>query len=131
MKAKDLLTVWGAPDNSRLTSKQFSFRLPVHVAAKLAALCEMYPQKSRTQIVADLLSTSLADVERAFPEVEGHNSYQDPESGSVFVEDIGPGSTFRVLANKHYAEIEREMGTEDPKPLYDQDQHWIVQEPEQ
>jgi len=41
MKASDLVTVWSAPDNSRLTAKQYSFRLPVHVAAKLAALEEL------------------------------------------------------------------------------------------
>ena len=41
----DLHKVWAAPDNTRLTAKQFSFRLPVHVAAKLSALCETFPQK--------------------------------------------------------------------------------------
>lgn len=63
MKPKDLVTVWAAPDNSRITSKQYSFRLPVHVAAKIAALCELYPTKSRTQIVGDLLSAALQGVE--------------------------------------------------------------------
>ena len=67
MKASDLVTVWSAADNSRLTAKQFSFRLPVHVAAKLAALEAMYPTKSRTQLVGDLLSTAIADVEKHFP----------------------------------------------------------------
>ena len=56
MKASDLVTVWGAPDNSRLTAKQYSFRLPVHVAAKLAALESLYPTRSRTQLVGDLLT---------------------------------------------------------------------------
>ena len=51
MKASDLVTVWSAPDNSRLTAKQYSFRLPVHVAAKLAVLEEMYPTKSRSRLV--------------------------------------------------------------------------------
>ncbi|RTL28978.1 MAG: hypothetical protein EKK47_15015 [Burkholderiales bacterium] len=59
MKSKDLHSVWSAPDNSRLTAKQYSFRLPVHVAAKLAAMGEMYPNKTRTQIVGDLLSTAI------------------------------------------------------------------------
>jgi hypothetical protein len=42
MSPSDLVTVWSAPDNSRLTPKQFSFRLPTHVAAKLAALEKMF-----------------------------------------------------------------------------------------
>lgn len=58
MKASDLVTVWPAPDNSRLTSKQFSFRLPVHVAAKLATLEEMYATKLRTQLVGELLAAA-------------------------------------------------------------------------
>ena len=64
MKASDLVTVWSAADNSRLTAKQFSFRLPVHVAAKLAALEAMYLTKSRTQLAGDLMSAAIADVEK-------------------------------------------------------------------
>ena len=59
MKASTLHDVWASPDNTRLTPKQFSFRLPIHVAAKIAALCDMYPQKTRTQIIADLLTSAL------------------------------------------------------------------------
>ncbi|MBK9521376.1 MAG: hypothetical protein IPO13_07125 [Rhodocyclaceae bacterium] len=53
MKTSHLHDTWAGPDNARLVSKQFSFRLPVHIAAKIAALGEMYPRKNRTQIVAD------------------------------------------------------------------------------
>ena len=38
MKSADLHKLWGMPDNSRLTPKQLSFRLPVHVAAQINAL---------------------------------------------------------------------------------------------
>ena len=65
MKASDLVTVWSAPDNSRLTSKQYSFRLPVHVAAKLAALEDLYPTRSRTQLVGDLLAPEVERDRRA------------------------------------------------------------------
>lgn len=71
MKSNQLHDLWTSPDNSRLTSKQFSFRLPVHIAAKIAALCEIYPQKNRTQIVADLLTTAIDDLEKHLPEAPG------------------------------------------------------------
>ncbi len=116
MKPKDLVTVWAAPDNSRLTSKQYSFRLPVHVAAKIAALCEMYPTKSRTQIVGDLLSTALQGLEDGFEPVKGPVFYDEPEEGLLY-EDVGRHNTYRQLANKANAEIEREMGNDDPKPI--------------
>lgn len=44
---------------SDLTSYQFSVRFPVHVAAKLKALQEMYPGKTLTRLVGDLLEAAL------------------------------------------------------------------------
>ena len=37
MNPETLVAFWSAPDNSRLTPKQYTFRLPTHVAAKLRA----------------------------------------------------------------------------------------------
>lgn len=127
MKPKDLLSVWSAPDNSRVTNKQFSFRLPVHVAARVAALCEMYPNKSRTQIVSDLLSSALDEMQQQFPDVKGPFVGRDPETGVDLFEDIGPARRFRGLANKHYAELERELGAENPTRLFEGD--LVISEP--
>ena len=117
MKASNLVTVWSAPDNSRLTARQYSFRLPVHVAAKLAALEEMYPSKSRTQLVGDLLSAAIAEMERSFPYVEGAVIDRHPETGEEIFEDIGPKSTYQEMANKHYDDIEKELGNDKPPRL--------------
>ena len=118
MKSSDLHAIWGAPDNSRVTSKQYSFRLPVHVAAKIDALCEMYPTRTRTQIVGDLLASAVYEVERSFPPVKGKEVAEHPETREIIFEDIGPGARFRELANKHYIEIEKDLGTDQPPPLY-------------
>lgn len=109
---------WALPDNSRITSKQYSFRLPVHVAAKIAALCEMYPERSRTEIVGDLLAEALAAVEGSFAPVKGKKFGESPDTGEMMYEDAGRGAQFRELANRRYREIEKEMGNEKPKPLY-------------
>ncbi len=118
MQPKDLLSVWNSPDNSYLTSKQFSFRLPVHVAAKIAALCEMYPTKSRTQVVGDLLSAALQGMETEFPQVKGKFFTSDEELGVDLYVDIGPASRYRELVNKHFKELETELGTEKPSDFY-------------
>lgn len=120
MKSSDLHNLWTAPDNSRITSKQFSFRLPVHVAAKLAALAEMYPQKTRTEIVGDLLATALDELVKGMPFVQGRSLgfHPDPEIGEIF-EDLGPEPEFWRLADKHYKELEKEMGNENPPSLRD------------
>lgn len=132
MKTQHLHDVWASPDNSRLTSKQFSFRFPVHIAAKIAALCEMYPQKNRTHIVADLLSAALDDLEKNLPEALGVGlSPQEDDHERKIAEHLneeyepifelwGARGYFRSLANKHYDELEKELGNESPSPLYEQ-----------
>ena len=119
MQPADLHKIWGAPDNSRLTTKQYSFRLPVHVAAKLAALCDMFPDKTRTQLVADLLSTALDGFERTFPSIPGDEPV-DQVSGTeeLLYEETGPIVRYQALVNEHYRALEAELGNEDPKPLY-------------
>ena len=71
MKPRDLFKAWHAPNGAQLTARQFSIRLPVHVAAKIAALCEMYPKKTRTDIIGDLLSSALVKIEAGLPTIEG------------------------------------------------------------
>lgn len=114
-KASELHSFWSLPDNSRLTSKQYSYRHPVHVAAKIAALCDMYPQKTRTEIVGDLLATAIDDLITGMPSVNGR--LLDVDEEGEHYEDIGPRSQFWKLADKHYKEIEREMGNKNPSSL--------------
>lgn len=117
MKPADLHTIWSAPDNTRLTTKQYSFRLPTHVAAQIEALCEMYPTKNRTQIVADLLASALKQVELSYPEVKGQFVASDINAGD-FYEDVGLSKTYRSLSDKHFIALEKEQGNAEPKPLF-------------
>lgn len=119
IKSSDLHKVWSAPDNSRLTAKQYSFRLPVHVAAKLAALGDMYPNKTRTEIVGDLLAGAIEDVVRGLPPVKGAVIDAHPETQEPIFEHEGPYKRFLELANKHYEALERELGNENPGTLPD------------
>lgn len=127
MKVEHLHDFWAGPDNSRLTTKQFSFRLPVHIAAKVAALCEMYPTKNRTQIVADLLTSALDELEKNLPEAPGapvEEEYNDEiaeqidQPGDKLYYMGGARARFRSLSNKHYRELEAELGNENPEPLF-------------
>ena len=117
MNPETLVAFWSAPDNTRLTPKQYTFRLPTHVAAKIHALCDMYPAKNRTQIVADLLSSALVNIDKAMPMHEGQTlSHIDaPED---VVEVWGPRVEFHNLANRYFKEFEAELGNESVKPLY-------------
>lgn len=126
MKSDQLHDLWTSPDNSRLTTKQFSFRLPVHIAAKIAALCEVYPQKNRTQIVADLLTTAIDELEKRLPECAGEPvddrdnddiAHQIGEKGQLYYMG-GIRGRFHRSADRHYGELEKELGNEHPDTLY-------------
>ena len=119
MKNSELVKVWALPDNSRVTSKQLSFRLPVHVAAKIAALSDLFPNKTRTEIIGDLLTSALEKIEYSFPSCKGEYFGMDDEQGNRLYIDIGKGKSFIELANKHYVELEKELGNENPDKLYD------------
>jgi hypothetical protein len=118
MKPVDLAKVWAAPDNSRLTAKQQSFRLPVHVAAKIQALCDLYPHRTKTEIVGDLLSTALEGVAQGFW-TAGRPIGRD-ENGETVHEDVlsFEGSRFQEAANKHFKALERELGNKNPSDLF-------------
>ncbi len=106
MKASDLHNLWSSPDNSKLTSKQYSFRLPVHVAAKIQALCDMYPNKTRTEIVGDLLSSALQEVEQGLPSYDSNEPITILPDGEEIFEQWGPRIKFNSLAEKYISELD-------------------------
>lgn len=130
MKTSHLHDIWSNPDNSRLVSRQFSFRLPVHIAAKLAALEHMYPQKNRTQMVADLLTAALENLEISLPKemgqvLQGEEEYLERQIADhegyeyePLYEMIGKRAEFRNLVNKYYKELEKELGNDKPETIY-------------
>lgn len=127
MRVSNLPELWASPDNSRLTSKQFSFRLPTHVAAKIAALCEIFPNKNRTQVVADLLTSALDELEKNLPEALGeeiddqmHEILEHEYGGRVETHYYlgGPRGRFRDLSNYNYRELEKELGNDSPTELF-------------
>ncbi len=116
MKTNDLLKVWGAFDNKRLCAKQFSIRLPVHVAARISALCDMYPSKTKTDIISDLLATSLDHIEETLPQYRESQPFE--VDGEEVYGNYGPKIEFHNLSNRYYQELEKELGNSNPKNLY-------------
>lgn len=117
MEPQDLVKVWDAPDNSKLTPKQISIRLPMLVSAKISALCDMYPRKTKTEIIGDLLSTALDQLESALPSADGNQIGIDPYDNEPIYEEIGLRGRFRELTEMYLRELEKEAGVKEPMPL--------------
>jgi hypothetical protein len=115
MEPRDLVKVWTAPDNTKLTPRQMSIRLPLHVAAKLSALCEMFPKKTRTEILGDLLSTALDQLAQGLSEQPSEGELADAEAQGLDPRDIAEGvwgdrARYDMLVQKYEKELEHETG---------------------
>lgn len=108
MRLRDLLETWQESAGERRTPQQYCVRLPVHDAAKLAALAEMYPGRSQEQIITDLLSTALDEIEAAFPYVQGSEVVSEDEQGDPIYADAGLTPRFQQLTREHLKRLEDE-----------------------
>ncbi len=103
MDPRDLVKIWDAPDHSRLTPKQWSIRLPIQVAARINALCDLYPRKTKTEIIGDLLATALEQLVEALPgEVRPTSSAGGASDGG------GLRGRFDRLASQYLVELEND-----------------------
>ncbi|HET8701730.1 MAG TPA: type 1 pili tip component [Nitrococcus sp.] len=112
MRFRELLETWERSAAERRTPKVYSVRLPIHDAAKLATLAEMFPGRSEQDIITDLLSTALDAIEAAFPYVPGNRVVAEDEHGDPIYEDVGLTPRFQALARKHLQCLNAELGEE-------------------
>lgn len=109
MRLKELVASWEENATERRTPFEHCVRLPLHDAAKLAALAEMYPGRSEEDLLTDILSTALDEIEASFPYVQGQRVVAEDEQGDPIYEDSGLTPRFKALARKHLAELRRQL----------------------
>lgn len=107
MTLKDLIKFWEKAATSPLTESEFRVRLTSKDAAKIAALSEMYPSRSSEQIITELLSAALNELENTLPYVKGEKIASLDELGDPIYEDVGPTSTFSELTRKHLGKAQQ------------------------
>src|SRR3569832_1238320 len=108
MKVRELLTRWQTGADERRALREFQVRLPLRDAARLLALAEMYPGRSEAQLVTELLSVALDELEAAFPYVQGSTVVAEDEQGDPIYEDTGLTPRILALTRKHLRALEQE-----------------------
>lgn len=101
MKVKDLPLIWEKHNSGQLTEESYRIRLATEDAAKLKALAELYPRRAVTDLISDLLSASLNEIESSMPYVRGDTVIARDEEGDPLYEDVGPTPKFLSLTQKH------------------------------
>jgi hypothetical protein len=107
MNIKELLEAWGKAKRGQMTTHEYRVPLSVRDAARIAALAEMYPGKSESEIITDLLSVALDMVETAFPYEQGTRVITEDELGDPIYEDVGPTPNFLALSKKHLERLSK------------------------
>lgn len=98
---KQLLNKWKKNDREKQGVKQICIDLPLSVAARILALNEMFPGRNEEQLINDVLSAALYDLEELMPYQQGRTIICQDEFGDDIFEDVGPGPQFQSATNKY------------------------------
>lgn len=107
MTLRKLVQQWEDNAQVQLTDESYSVKLTLKDAAKIAALHEMYPLRTEEQIITELVSAALRELEESLPYVQGKKIISTDEFGDPIYEDVGPTPIFGELTRKHLAELEK------------------------
>ena len=105
MKIRDLVKEWELSAKGSVGKSVYGVQLDVESAAPLAALCEMYPRRHAEELLGELVSAALQELEESFPYVKGSKVVATDEQGDPLHEDIGLTPRFLALSRKHLQEL--------------------------
>ena len=113
MKVKDLIDDWEQSAAEPLTVAHYTLRLPVHDAARLKALARMYPRRNVEELLSDLITAALDEVEEAMPYEQGTRIIAEDDQGDPIFEDAGPAARFRRLSEEFNSALLRDAADHD------------------
>lgn len=101
MKISELVNHWNKTAANPMSIQSHAVHLPLEDAAKIEALAEMYPGRSKEQIITDLLRSALYELEAGMAYRPGHRVVAEDEMGDPIYEDVGETPRFSQLKKKH------------------------------
>jgi hypothetical protein len=107
MRIAELIQRWSEASHGSTTVRTYTVRLPLRDAARVEALRVMYPNRSESQLMADLIRAALDELEVAMPYVPGSRVIAEDDYGDPIYEDLGPTPQFYSLSH----EILRKLAT--------------------
>jgi len=98
---KSLIKEWEMRSKVKPLVKELEVRMTAYDHARILALAELYPGHSKEQLVSELLSAALDEIEVALPYIPGKQVVAEDELGDPIYEDIGLTPRFVELTRKH------------------------------
>lgn len=110
MKIRDLVQYWDKHARGRLTHDTYRVKLADRHHQELERLATLYPMKSPQDLMRDLISAALDELETSFPYVEGNTVVAYDEDGFEIYEDKGLTPRFVSLSQKHIKRLKQQSG---------------------
>ena len=101
MTVKDLVGLWQNHAHGTLAKDSYRVHLTVEDAARIDALHELYPKRTKEQLIGELLGAALSELEASFPYVQGAEVISTDEMGDPIYADVGMTPSFIHLTKKH------------------------------
>ncbi len=108
-KIKKVIQEWETTARVKPTIKEITLRLTLKDVARVRALAELYPGRTEQQIISDIVSAALDEVEEALPYVQGPRIIAEDELGDPIYEDVGATPKFERLARKYAEMLEKDV----------------------
>lgn len=103
----NLIRQWQDTADGIIAAREYCVHLPLNDAARVAALAEMYPRRSETELLSELLTAALDELENAMPYIPGKLVVSEDEEGNPVYEDLGPTPHFLELSRKYALSMSR------------------------
>jgi len=109
MKIKDLVNYWDKHARGRLTRDAYFADPSDQHHKRLEKLAALYPMKSSQDLMRDLISAALDELETSFPYVQGSKVVAFDEDGFEIYEDQGMTPRFISLSQKHIQRLKADL----------------------
>lgn len=100
MRMKELLNQWEKDSSEPQPTSVLEVKLKTTDTAKILALAEMFPGKSKEDIIRDLVVAGLQELEATMPYIPGPKIISEDEEGDPIYEDIGPTPKYKMLTKE-------------------------------
>jgi hypothetical protein len=100
MRIAELIQRWSKEGQVRTSVRAYTVHLSLRDAARIEALRVMYPGRSDSQLMADLIRAALDELEVAMPYIPGNRIIAEDDYGDPIYEDLGPTPQFYSLSHE-------------------------------
>lgn len=108
---KDTLNKWQNNFPINQPVKTIPVQLKVRDIAKIRALSDLFTGITEEQVIVDLISAALDEIEEALPYIKGSKVVAEDEFGDPIYEDIGMTPRFQKLTNDYTKMLEKELSS--------------------